>query len=48
MRRSDYVTFILAAAAALLYIRHQRLDIEIARFDYMMRVMKEEEERGDR
>lgn len=26
------------------YIRYQSIEIEIARFDYMMRVMKEEQE----
>lgn len=48
MKKMNFLTTVLAVAAALLYIRYQRLDIEIARFDCMMKVMKEEQRREDR
>lgn len=37
------VVIIVMAGLAAWIIRYQRIDIEIARFDYMMKVMKEEQ-----
>lgn len=35
---------VIAGYMAWRYIRYQSVEIEIARFDYMMRVMKEKQE----
>lgn len=43
MKNKSVVIIVMAVAAAWMYIRYQRTDIEIARFDYMMKVMKEEQ-----
>lgn len=47
-KRSNLVLMAVAAAAAVIYIRYQRMDIEIARFDYMMKVMKEEQKQSEK
>lgn len=44
MKKSSLFAYVLIVFGAFLYIRHQQIDIEIARFDYMMKVMKEEQQ----
>lgn len=46
--RSSLVLMAAAVVAAGIYIRYQRMDIEIARFDYMMKVMKEEQMQNEK
>lgn len=46
MKMRNVVIFVMAGLAAWMYIRYQRIDIEIARFDYMMKVMKEEQRKN--
>lgn len=44
VERKALLVIVIAGYAAWRYIRYQRVEIEIARFDYMMRVMKEEQD----
>lgn len=44
MYKKSILVYVLVVFGAFLYIRHQQIDIEIARFDYMMKVMKEEQQ----
>lgn len=46
MRLKNIVLIVMAGLAAWMYIRYQRIDIEIARFDCMMKVMKEEQRKN--
>lgn len=48
MKKSNIFLIMIVGAAVLGYIRYQRMDIEIARFDYMMRVMKEEQQQNEK
>ncbi len=41
--RKVLLAAVIAGYMAWRYIRYQRVEIEIARFDYMMRVMKEKQ-----
>lgn len=41
---SRILVAVIAGYLTWRYIRYQSIEIEIARFDYMMRVMKEEQE----
>lgn len=43
-KRRRILVAVIAGYLAWRYIRYQSIEIEIARFDYMMRVMKEEQE----
>lgn len=42
--RKGLLAAVIVGYLAWRYIRYQSIEIEIARFDYMMRVMKEEQE----
>lgn len=44
MKKKSFLIYAMVVFGAFLYIRHQQIDIEIARFDYMMKVMKEEQQ----
>lgn len=48
MKKNNLALITIAAIVTFIYIRHQRMDIEIARFDYMMKVMKEEQKQGEK
>ncbi len=43
MKKSSLLVVIVAGVAVWRYIHYQKVEIEIARFDFMMRVMKEEQ-----
>lgn len=43
-KRMVLFVVVITGYLAWRYIRYQNVEIEIARFDYMMRVMKEEQE----
>ena len=48
MKKNHLIVMVIAATVTFIYIRRQRMDIEIARFDYMMKVMKEEQKQDDK
>ncbi len=43
MKKSSLLVVIVAGVAVWRYIHYQKVEIEIVRFDFMMRVMKEEQ-----
>ncbi|MDO4313016.1 MAG: hypothetical protein Q4C52_08010 [Eubacteriales bacterium] len=47
MKNTKRIILITVGILTFIYIRHQQMDIEIARFDYMMKVMKEEQRRSE-
>lgn len=48
MKKKNFVLIVIVGFVTFIYIRHQQIDIEIARFDYMMKVMKEEQKQNEK
>lgn len=48
MKAKYVIAIIVAGVVTWIYIRYQQMDIEIARFDYMMKVMKEEQKQSEK
>lgn len=46
MKIKNVIFIVMAGVAAGAYIRYLRIDIEIARFDCMMKIMKEEQRKN--
>ncbi len=43
MKKSKMLVVVMVGFMVWRYIRYQKVEIEIAKFDYMMRVMKEKQ-----
>ncbi len=44
MKKFKMVVIVMGGFMVWRYIRYQKVEIEIARFDYMMRIMKEKQD----